>query len=269
MKVKATNNRVTCGIAASIAIAAALATGGAGAEEVSRDIVIYGSSSAAISAAVQAKRMGASAVIVSPETRIGGLTTGGLGQTDIGNKSAFGGIALEFYRDVAKWYADPAHWKQQSNKAYKPDGQCSGTKGADSCRGSSRTIRAKRTVTATGACRRIASACVSPTTRRTASRLQGRRTTTSANTSFSSATSRRERPRFRGSTRRCRTARRTRTTGQAFRPTSSDATTSGPRRLTLAASMAAANGSAVQDVPYAELSERLLEDGQVMTLKKK
>lgn len=51
MKVKATNNRVTRGIVASIAIAAALATGGAGAEEVSRDIVIYGSSSAASMAA--------------------------------------------------------------------------------------------------------------------------------------------------------------------------------------------------------------------------
>ena len=66
------------------------------------DIVIYGSSPAAIAAAVQAKRMGRSAVIVSPETRIGGLTTGGLGQTDIGNKSAFGGIALEFYKAVAE-----------------------------------------------------------------------------------------------------------------------------------------------------------------------
>ncbi|MBO4286684.1 MAG: FAD-dependent oxidoreductase [Kiritimatiellae bacterium] len=73
------------------------------------DMVIYGSSPAAISAAVQAKRMGRRAVIVSPETRIGGLTTGGLGQTDIGNKAAFGGIALEFYKDVAKYYGDPAH----------------------------------------------------------------------------------------------------------------------------------------------------------------
>jgi len=97
-----------------------------------RDIVIYGSSPAAISAALQAKRMGMSAVVVSPETRIGGLTTGGLGQTDIGNKSVFGGIALEFYGDVAKWYADPAKWTRQSFKAYKPDGQCSGTKGAAS-----------------------------------------------------------------------------------------------------------------------------------------
>ena len=47
---------------------------------VERDIVVYGSSPAAISAAVQAKRMGKTAVIVSPETRIGGLTTGGDGR---------------------------------------------------------------------------------------------------------------------------------------------------------------------------------------------
>ena len=94
--------------------------------ETTCDIVIYGSSPAAISAAVQAKRMGASAVIVSPETRIGGLTTGGLGQTDIGNKSAFGGIALEFYHDVAKWYADPAHWTHQKREEYVPKGQTAG-----------------------------------------------------------------------------------------------------------------------------------------------
>jgi len=98
----------------------------------SYDVVIYGSSPAALSAAVQAKRMGVSAVIVSPETRIGGLTTGGLGQTDIGNKQAFGGIALEFYRDVAKHYRDPKSWTRETALDYAPDGQCSGTKGADS-----------------------------------------------------------------------------------------------------------------------------------------
>ena len=102
------------------------------AETLDCDIVIYGSSPAAISAAVQAKRMGKSAVVVSPETRIGGLTTGGLGQTDIGNKSAFGGIALEFYRDVAKWYAESAHWTRQMPEQYKPDGQTAGTMGKDS-----------------------------------------------------------------------------------------------------------------------------------------
>ena len=96
------------------------------------DIVIYGSTPAAITAAVQARRMGVDAVIVSPETRIGGLTTGGLGQTDIGNKRAFGGLALEFYRDIAGWYRDDAHWKYEKRNDYLPDGQCASSHGGDS-----------------------------------------------------------------------------------------------------------------------------------------
>ena len=96
------------------------------------DIVIYGSSPAALATAIQAKRMGRSAVIVSPETRIGGLTTGGLGQTDIGNKAAFGGLALEFYKAVAAYYADPKRWTRQTPESYFPDGQCAGSKGKES-----------------------------------------------------------------------------------------------------------------------------------------
>ncbi len=96
------------------------------------DLVVYGSSPAALSAAIQAKRMGRTVVIVSPETRIGGLTTGGLGQTDIGNKAAFGGIALEFYRAVADWYADKGKWTRQTPESYFPDGQCAGSKGKES-----------------------------------------------------------------------------------------------------------------------------------------
>ena len=119
-------NAIICYVAVVSAAFSALAA------ETTCDIVIYGSSPAAISAAVQAKRMGRSAVVVSPETRIGGLTTGGLGQTDIGNKSAFGGIALEFYRDVAKWYSDRSHWTRQTPEEYRPDGQCAGAKGASS-----------------------------------------------------------------------------------------------------------------------------------------
>jgi hypothetical protein len=36
-------------------------------------------------------------VVLEPGKRIGGLTTAGLGQTDIGNMSAIGGISREFY----------------------------------------------------------------------------------------------------------------------------------------------------------------------------
>ena len=104
---------------------------GAGAKE-SFDVVIYGSSPAALTAAIEAQKLGKTAVIVCPEKRIGGLTTGGLGQTDIGNKSAFGGLSLQFYRDVADYYKDASAWKWQKRDAYIPDGQCSGTKGEDS-----------------------------------------------------------------------------------------------------------------------------------------
>ena len=100
--------------------------------ETSRDVVIYGSTPAAVSAAISAKRQGKSVVVVSPEMRVGGLTTGGLGQTDIGNKSAFGGLALKFYRDIAAHYRKDSAWKWQKREEYLPDGQCAGTKGADS-----------------------------------------------------------------------------------------------------------------------------------------
>ena len=82
------------------------------------DLVIYGGTPAGISAAVQAKRSGLKAVMIEPTGRIGGLTTGGLGRTDIGSKNAFGGIAREFYRDVATWYRDPKHWTRQTREAF-------------------------------------------------------------------------------------------------------------------------------------------------------
>ena len=88
------------------------------------DLVIYGGTSAGLAAAVQAKRMGLKNVVVlEPTSRIGGLTTGGLGQTDIGVKWAFGGIAREFYRGIRAYYNDPAHWKWQAKADYKSKGQ--------------------------------------------------------------------------------------------------------------------------------------------------
>ncbi|WNS46739.1 FAD-dependent oxidoreductase [Paenibacillus sp. MMS20-IR301] len=75
------------------------------------DIVIYGGTAAGIAAAVQAAILGKSAVVIEPGTRIGGLTTGGLGDTDVGMKEAVGGLSLEFYRRVARKYGqDGACW---------------------------------------------------------------------------------------------------------------------------------------------------------------
>ncbi len=64
--------------------------------ETVHDIVVYGGTSAGVVAAVQARKMGKSVVLIEPTRRLGGLTSGGLGQTDIGNKAAIGGLARRF-----------------------------------------------------------------------------------------------------------------------------------------------------------------------------
>lgn len=87
------------------------------------DLVIYGGTSAGIAAAVQVKRMGGSVLVIEPTDRLGGLTTGGLGQTDIGNKQVIGGIAREFYHDIYVHYQQDEAWKWQE----KPDGNFRGS----------------------------------------------------------------------------------------------------------------------------------------------
>jgi len=87
------------------------------------DLVIYGGTSAGIAAAIQAKRMGKSVILIEQSARIGGLTTGGLGQTDIGNKAAIGGISREFYEGIKTYYNNPDNWKWQKKENYLDGGQ--------------------------------------------------------------------------------------------------------------------------------------------------
>jgi hypothetical protein len=68
------------------------------------DLCIYGATSAGIAAAVQAVRMGLKVVVAEFGRRVGGLSAGGLGATDIGNKAAIGGISREFYQAVGRHY---------------------------------------------------------------------------------------------------------------------------------------------------------------------
>jgi hypothetical protein len=87
------------------------------------DIVVYGGNSAAVIAAVQAKKMGKSVVVVSPDKHLGGLSSGGLGWTDSGNKAVIGGLAREFYHRLWKHYDRPAAWKWQKREEYGNRGQ--------------------------------------------------------------------------------------------------------------------------------------------------
>src|SRR4051794_34648097 len=79
-------------------------------QTIDADIVIYGATSAGVAAAVAAARLGKKAVIAEFGQHVGGLTSGGLGATDIGNKAAIGGISREFYKRLGKHYGVDESW---------------------------------------------------------------------------------------------------------------------------------------------------------------
>ena len=87
------------------------------------DIVIYGGTSSGVAAAIQSSRMGKTVILIEPTSRLGGLTTGGLGQTDIGNKQAIGGVSREFYENIKQYYDKPEPWKWQMKQEYLDGGQ--------------------------------------------------------------------------------------------------------------------------------------------------
>jgi hypothetical protein len=84
------------------------------ADLIEADVCVYGGTAGGVAAAVQAARMGKTAVIAEFGNHIGGMTSGGLGATDIGNKAAIGGIAREFYHRVAQHYASDDAWQLES-----------------------------------------------------------------------------------------------------------------------------------------------------------
>ncbi len=87
------------------------------------DIIVYGGTSAAVTTAVQIARMDNSVLIVCPDTHLGGLSSGGLGWTDTGNKAVIGGLSREFYQKIYEHYQKEEAWKWQSKEEYGNKGQ--------------------------------------------------------------------------------------------------------------------------------------------------
>lgn len=108
-------NRFLLPFAATLAFAAA--------EPASYDIVVYGGTSGGVIAAAQAAKSGKSVVLISPTTHLGGLTTSGLGWTDLGDSSILGGLSREFYQRVYQHYQDSAAWIWQTQSSFGNAGQ--------------------------------------------------------------------------------------------------------------------------------------------------
>jgi len=91
-------------------LAACLKFSALAAAVIETDVCIYGGTSGGVAAAVQATRMGKTAVIAEFGKHLGGMTSGGLGATDIGNKAAIGGLSREFYQRIGKHYGTNEQW---------------------------------------------------------------------------------------------------------------------------------------------------------------
>lgn len=89
------------------------------AETDSYDIVVYGGTPGGITASIQARRMGKTAVLIEPSVHLGGLTSGGLGATDIGNKQAIGGLSREFYARIHRHYSNDQTWTLETRENYR------------------------------------------------------------------------------------------------------------------------------------------------------
>jgi len=95
------------------------------------DVVVYGGTSGGVAAAVQARRMGKSVLLIEPGKHVGGMTTGGLGATDTGNQAAIGGMAREFYHRIYLHYQSGAAWKHGTREKFA-DAPAQNTRAVDS-----------------------------------------------------------------------------------------------------------------------------------------
>jgi len=71
------------------------------------DVAVYGATACGVAAAVGASEAGASVVLVEPGSHVGGMTSGGLSWTDVGDTRVLGGFARRFYVAVAERYGAP------------------------------------------------------------------------------------------------------------------------------------------------------------------
>lgn len=87
------------------------------AARVETDILVYGATSAGVIAAVKAVQLGHRVVLAHPGRFVGGMTSGGLTYTDLGNKAVIGGLARQFYRRVGRHYGAEEAWKFEPSVA--------------------------------------------------------------------------------------------------------------------------------------------------------
>src|SRR6059058_2549223 len=88
-------------------------------ESIKVDVCVYGGTSAGVITAAAVAKEGKSVILIEQCRHLGGLTSGGLGKTDFGNKAVIGGMSREFYKRLGKHYGQPEVWAFEPSVAEK------------------------------------------------------------------------------------------------------------------------------------------------------
>src|ERR1700728_2902941 len=81
------------------------------------ELAVYGATAGGIATAISASRQGLRVVLIEPSHHIGGMVSGGLSHTDIGNPDVIGGISREFFERVGQHYGEPLEWNFEPHVA--------------------------------------------------------------------------------------------------------------------------------------------------------
>lgn len=104
-----------------LCLSASLSLGTAATHEA--DLVVYCDTSGGVTAAIQGAKMGKKTILISPYGHPGGMTTSGLGWTDLGNVAILGGLSREFYHRLYLHYQRDEAWTFEERSKFKNKGQ--------------------------------------------------------------------------------------------------------------------------------------------------
>lgn len=76
----------------------------------SYDVVVYTATAGGVMAAIAAARAGSKVILIEPGSHIGGMVSGGLSHTDLGDRTVIGGLALEYNQRYANYYNKPLYF---------------------------------------------------------------------------------------------------------------------------------------------------------------
>src|SRR5690606_8932812 len=102
-----------------IPLAALCSLGTAAAALIDTDVCVYGGAAGGVTAAVQVKRMGKSVARLNFDDHLGGLSSSGLGATDIGGfgNDYIQGLSREFYTRVGAKYGTGTRFNFEPKRA--------------------------------------------------------------------------------------------------------------------------------------------------------